>query len=243
MVFRVLLFKLFNRITTWELLETHLGEIALGNFSVERYDRILSSALAEGARIYSGAYIMPMPRLGCSRKHTNHLQLLDQMMEDRLPQKLASARTMKAAYEMLLAYESLGPFLAYQYIIDLNYSWLFNFSEMDFVIAGPGAVDGIRKCFSHMGDLTFEEVIQATAEMAATAFESRDLNFLSLWGRPLQLIDCQNLYCETDKYARLAHPDVKSRRVRLKRQYRPAPQAITFTYPSKWRLEMPGREM
>jgi hypothetical protein len=184
---------------------------------------------------------MPMPRLGCSRKHTNHLQLLDRMIGDRLPQKLASARTMKAAYEMLLGYESLGPFLAYQYTIDLNYSWLFDFSEMDFVMAGPGAVDGIRKCFSHIGDLTLEEVIQATAEMAATAFESRDLNFLSLWGRPLQLIDCQNLYCEVDKYARLAHPEVTSRRVRLKRQYHPASQEITFTYPSKWRLEMPER--
>ena len=40
----------------------------------------------------------------------------------------------------------MGDFLAFQLLIDLNYSNLTDFSEMDFVVAGPGARDGIRKC-------------------------------------------------------------------------------------------------
>ena len=35
-----------------------------------------------------------------------------------------------------------------------------------------------------------------------------ELDFQNLWGRRLQLIDCQNLFCEVDKYSRVypAHP-------------------------------------
>ena len=41
----------------------------------------------------------------------------------------------------------MAAFLAYQYLIDLNYAAGLGFSEMDFVVPGPGARDGIRKCF------------------------------------------------------------------------------------------------
>ena len=44
----------------------------------------------------------------------------------------------------------------------------------------------------------------------------------------MQLIDCQNLFCEVDKYARHAHPEVRgiSGRTRIKQSYRPNPIAI-----------------
>ena len=47
------------------------------------------------------------------------------------------------------------------------------------------------------------------------------LEFRSLWGRRLQLIDCQNLFCEVDKYARVRHPEVVgvSGRTRIKQKY------------------------
>ena len=47
----------------------------------------------------------------------------------------------------------MGDFLAFQYVIDLNYSPLINFSEMDFVVPGPGARSGFRKCFESYGGL------------------------------------------------------------------------------------------
>ena len=46
---------------------------------------------------------------------------------------------MQAMFEILRSYPSLGNFLAFQFTIDLNYSELTRFSEMDFVVAGPGA--------------------------------------------------------------------------------------------------------
>ena len=42
----------------------------------------------------------------------------------------------------LYQYPTIGDFLAYQYITDLNYSTLTNFTEMEFVVPGPGAKHG-----------------------------------------------------------------------------------------------------
>jgi hypothetical protein len=240
--FRTVLFKIFNRIKTWELLEERLGGIHAWSFEPDGYDALLSDAMLRGQRIYSAAYIMPMPSMGAGRKHTNHLRLLARMLADGLPARLARTRSLEEAYGLLLAYPSIGPFLAYQYVIDLNYSELLNFSEMDFVVPGPGAIDGIHKCFADLGGLTEAELIREVTEHAEEEFECRGLEFRSLWGRPLQLIDCQNLFCEVSKYARLAHPNVKgtSNRVRIKQSYRPDPEPIGYRYPAKWKLTVRG---
>jgi alpha-glutamyl/putrescinyl thymine pyrophosphorylase clade 1 len=237
--FRVLLFKVFNRVGTWEFLQGQLGELRAASFEPACYDAVLNAARAQGHRIYSAAYIMPVPRLGGTYKHTNHLLLLKRMLTEELPGRIAAAPTMKVAYEMLVQYPSIGPFLAYQYVTDLNYSALTAFSEMDFVVAGPGAVDGIRKCFLDTGDLDDADVIRAVGEMAELQFKNLGLAFPSLWGRSLQLIDYQNLFCEVGKYARVVHPLLAgtSGRRRIKQKYRrPNTSPAALGYPDKWGL-------
>lgn len=236
--FRTILFKLFNKIETWELLSTKLGSITFEGFSYDRYDQILGRAMAAKSPIYSAAYIMPSGKnaFGHREKHRNHLRLLEMLMHDRVAYRIADASSMKEAFEILRSYPTIGDFLAYQYVTDLNYSELCDFSEMEFVVAGPGAKDGLRKCFSHLGGLTESDMIRLVTERQELELEQRELEFRSLWGRPLQLIDCQNLFCEVSKYARVAHPSVRgtSERRRIKQQYRPTSQAIAFQYPPKW---------
>ena len=53
-----------------------------------------------------------------------------------------------------------GNFLGYQFVTDLNYSEICSFSEMEFVIPGPGALDGIHKCFTGLGGLNEVEIIR-----------------------------------------------------------------------------------
>src|SRR5205085_6338590 len=55
-VFRILLFKFFNRIETWETLDQKLGPITWRDYSFKGYDQVLSRAMARGQRIYSAAY-------------------------------------------------------------------------------------------------------------------------------------------------------------------------------------------
>ena len=71
-------------------------------------------------------------------------------------------------YSILAGVHSFGKFLAFQFAIDLNYSALYPFSEMDFVVAGPGARDGIAKCFVDTGGLEAEDVIRSVADAART---------------------------------------------------------------------------
>ena len=150
--FRTLLFKLFNKIGTWRLLQSRLGEILWRSYSFRHYDAVLSAALAAGERIYSGAYIMPAARgFGdITRKHRTHLHLLERMMHDSAPARLVNERGMQGAFQVLKEYPMMGDFLAYQFVTDLNYSSLTDFSEMEFVVPGPGALDGIRKSFEDL---------------------------------------------------------------------------------------------
>jgi hypothetical protein len=64
-------------------------------------------------------------------------------------------------------------FLAYQYAIDLNYSPLVNFSEDSFVVSGPGALDGIRKCLANLGGLNESNIIKLVTDRQEHEFEQR----------------------------------------------------------------------
>jgi len=238
---RILLFKIFNKISTWQLLEQHFGVINCANFDVERFDQVLDTAINSGQRIYSAAYIMPsgnQKKYGKIRKHRFHLQLIEHLLRSNLQRHLQQCPTMAAGYQQLLKIDSFGKFLAYQLITDINYSELTNFSEMEFVMAGPGALDGIRKCFTDLHQYSTSDTIKWMADNQQQQFERLDLDFPSLFGRDLQLIDCQNLFCEVDKYCRVAHPDIQgiSGRTRIKQTFKPKSQPIELFYPPKWQL-------
>lgn len=237
--FRVILFKLFNKIETWEYLRKELGEISYKNYSFEKYDQVLLGALEDGKTIYSAAYIMPSGQstFGFMRKHQNNLKLIEKMMNERLPSKIASLKSMEQLYNLLLSYPTLGKFLAFQYCIDINYTELCDFSEMSFVVAGPGAINGIKKCFHNTFGYTDEDIIKFVAESQDDEFNRLDLDFKMLWGRPLQLIDCQNLFCETGKYARVAFPEIQGTtdRKRIKQLFT-SHSDIDYFYPPKWNI-------
>lgn len=237
---RILFFKIFNKISTWELVENEIGSIDLKHFSFIKVNKILTEAKQNKETIYSGAYIMASGSsiFGNKVKHSNHLRLLEKYVSPILLQQLKNSKSFKEVYNILLNIPTFGPFLAYQYAIDINYSNIISFSEMDFVVPGPGARDGIRKCFISLGDYSEADVIRWITEKQEEEFERLNIDFKSLWGRPLQLIDCQNLFCETDKYARIAHPEIQgiSDRKRIKQVYKPVNCKIDYFFPPKWEI-------
>jgi len=240
--FRLILFKIFNRISTWEVLESEFGRISFKDYSFKQYDKVLSEVMQHKIPIYSAAYIMAsgQSKFGYERKHQNHLRLIELMIKDKVPHKLQNCKSMSEAYALLHSYPAIGDFLAYQYVTDINYSTLTNFTEMEFVKAGPGAKDGIAKCFKDFGGYSFEDIIQLMAENQEQEFDRLNLNFKNLWGRNLQLIDCQNIFCEVGKYARVAHPEIDdySHRTRIKQKFKDkGKEAIKFFFPPKWGIK------
>lgn len=237
-LFRVLLFKLFNKIETWELLQSKIVLITYDNFNIQEYDKILNNAFHAKKTIYSAAYIMPSCKsaFGHIRKHTNHLELIRFMIDSHLTERLMDSNKMQQAFEIIKGFPGLGDFLAYQLLIDINYSNILDFSESEFVVAGPGAKGGISKCFVDTGGLSNIEVIKLMTDRQELEFQRLGLTFKTLWGRKLQLIDCQNIFCEVDKYSRVKHPEIKglSDRMRIKQVYKTNTKPLDYWFPPKW---------
>lgn len=237
-MFRILFYKTFNKIETWDYMEKKLGDISYRLFNKDLYDNLLDELLNKKIPIYSAAYIMPSGKssFGYEKKHKNNLELLDYMMRDGVTVKVAKAKSLQEIYSLLLNYPMLGKFLAFQYVIDINYSELCDYSEMSFVVAGPGAKRGIRKCFENADYYSEEDIIRFVCERQEQEFKERGLIFKSLFGRKMQLIDCQNLFCEIDKYARVAYPEIGLEKgKRIKQQYKNRNLAkIEYSFPPKW---------
>ncbi len=241
LVFRVLLFKLFNKIETWQLLEQIFGQVGWASYEFTEYDDVLTQAIEGGRRIYSPAYMMPACAAmssGDRRKHRSHLRLIEHITADGLGNRLDNCKSMAEAFWLLRVYPMFGDFLACQYLTDLNYGPNTSFAEDEFVVPGPGARDGLRKVFSDPGGFDEMDIIRWVADRQEEEFTRRGLAFRSLWGRRLQLIDCQNLFCEVDKYARVRHPEFTglSGRTRIKRKFAPAGSPPVPWFPPKWGL-------
>lgn len=241
--FRIMLFKIFNKIETWQALEEKFGSISLRKFEFSIFDNFLSERQDLEIRNYSAAYIMPSAGnvFGHKRKHSNHLALIQWMLDKKFPNRLKQLPSMKDGYELILSAPSLGPFLAFQFITDLNYSNLTDYSEMEFVVAGPGAHDGISKCFVGSDKVSAESIIAYMANHQIEYFDKFEYQFNDLWGRSLQLIDCQNLFCEISKYTRVAFPEIQgvSGRSRIKQKYNQNKEQLNKPqYPEKWGINI-----
>lgn len=237
--FRAALFRVFNNINTWQTFERELGFPSSAEFSVAKYGQLLDRLKDSGGRVYGGAYIIPPVRLfSSSRKHWGHLKLLEHLLGNGIIDRVENAASMSAAYSELLTIPSFGRFLSFQLLVDLNYGPSLAFDEMDFVVAGPGAQSGLRKCFVNAAEWSEEDLIRWVTERQSDELEKRGLEFRCLWGRPLKLIDVQNLFCEIDKYSRVAHPafTAEGGRTRLKRKYTPLPLNFQYSFPPKWKL-------
>ncbi len=239
MIFRIVLFKLFNKETTWEILENKFGDITLDKFDKQLFSKVLSEAKNSGISIYNDAYISCANKaFGYANKHDNHLALLEKMFKvDRIDEKIKQATSMKEAFDILKSYPLIGNFLAYQLITDINYSEVTDFREDEFCVVGPGSLRGIRKCFSSMGNNTYEDIIRYMYEHQEEEFKRLNLDFKYLGNRKLQLIDCQNLFCELDKYLREKVPELKSNRSKIKKKYHQTKEQIEYIYPPKWKIK------
>jgi len=238
-VFRILLFKFFNKISTWELLTEQLGTPTWQSFSRSNYERILGAATANGARLYSAAYVIPPVALDdTSVKYRGHLALLELIIRSDFVERVQQTRMLSEVFQFLISYPSLGRFLALQLAIDINYSGLIDHDEARFVVAGPGAHDGLSKVFPQASNADAEGLIEMMMDVQDSEFDRLGIEFRSLWGRSLQLIDCQNIFCELSKYTRVSHPDIMgiSGRTRIKQIFRPAGPPSQPWYPPKWKI-------
>ena len=228
-IYHYLPFKNNNKIKNKNIIKNNFNDSSKLNLLIGKNN---------GQKIYSDAYISCANKaFGYDRKHENHLALLEKMfLKDHIDTKIINSKNMEEAFNIIKSYPLIGNFMAYQLITDINYSNVVDFSEMEFTVAGPGSERGIKKCFISTGGLSKEEIIKYMCKNQEKEFKRLGLDFKPIGNRPLQLIDCQNIFCELDKYCRQALPDLKSNRTKIKKHYVPKKEIIEYIYPPKWKL-------
>ncbi|WP_024804511.1 nucleotide kinase domain-containing protein [Nocardia sp. BMG51109] len=236
-LFQIVAFRTFSKIDTWRSLREILGHYpTLDDLESGGFTKALDESKQRNGGLYTGAFILcATDAYGQGLKHLNHVELFRHMfLIDGLGEEILKAQSLREVYESLHRYPLMGDFMSYQVSIDLNYSDLINFSENEFTQAGPGALRGIKKCFEDLGDYTPTDVILWMVEHQKQELERLGLPFGGLWGRPLHAIDCQGLFCETDKYCRQAAPELASARKRIKARFSATPEPIQLFFPPKW---------
>jgi alpha-glutamyl/putrescinyl thymine pyrophosphorylase clade 1 len=236
---RAVLYRLFSRPATWRLIEDEFGTLNVANFDPSQIGDLLEAARTEGRTLYTGAFILcATDAYGHRRKHRNHLALLSAMLEAGLPARVTAAQSLSEVFDLLSNWPLIGPFMAYQLAIDLNYTTLIEFDENEFTVPGPGALRGLRKVFANLGDLTPAQAVHWLVDYQDRADGEFGSPAPNLFGRPLHAIDAQNLLCEVDKYCRVAFPQLTSNRTRIKQRFSPDPSPVQLAFPPKWGLDL-----
>ena len=223
-----MLFNLFTKIETWEILIEKLGPLTWAKYNRNSYIKVLSAAANGGITLYTGAFIKPAPRFGYAENFRNHLCLLEVLMENDFPRKLLGAPYLADVFEYLVSFPSMGEFSAYQLMLSLSYTNVLNFHRDDFVITGPGSMSGLKKLFgSSIGSCSpgfAIEVMRYLANSQNQHFKRLGLAFSGLGPKklPMDVSDIEHTLCEVDKYCRVAHPQLKGKRTNITRSFEPS---------------------
>lgn len=227
-IFRTLVFRMFNKPETFFFLDKTFGGVSLGSFSWWDWAIALDEFKESGNRIYNNAYLIPpASSYGHSRKGDATLNLIHDMVEGGVIGKIRDANSLEEIYTELLRWETFGPFISYQMATDMNFIPEFNLPD-DFVVPGIGAVRGLKKCFIGVKESCRPGIIKE--------LKHRQVEFgaPTLFGRPMGLVDIQNVFCETDKYTRGLRPGEGRR---IKQTFKPTVGKIDIPeFPIRWGL-------
>lgn len=211
-VFRVLLFKMINLSSTWEYLESKLGEISYST-PIEDIDTALDLYRDAGNKIFSSAYLqasnfVQRPEykyLQGMHKHHQYLTVFNkELFNSTMIASLGEQRTLKELCLLLQTVNGIGGFMSYQFAQDLNYTKYFNHDMDSFTIEGPGSIRGVNRCFDGISKDEHADVIKWTYDNLDMLFDECGMvgEFQDFNGHKLQLPDIQNCFCEADKYMR-----------------------------------------
>lgn len=233
-LFRTILFKTFNRESTWLL----LGDLRWENGWIEEAEARCRLATRRGKHLFCAAFRYASGRssYGCAEKYQNYLQLVQTIVQ--LHQKIRSCSCLEDLVQLLLGVPLVGPFTAMQHATDIGYtSCHAEYWENDYILPGPGCRRGAAKIFGEEYD-----VIAAVRRLY---HEQYDRGWVGIPEHPLSLMDVQNLCCEFDKYLRIKKPELntvgrgtRKPLTRPKQRYVPCKDGriTSWVFPRKWTL-------
>lgn len=269
-IFRILVYTLFNKPETWTGLLDGLpdGDISWEAFDASTWIATLDVMKAGQESLYTGAHQIP----NCPHKntytHVFHIAELIPSLMETLPSAIEKAEYAADIIEHLLTFPSIGPFIANQVFLNLSYWWP-KFHPNDTIVAGKGCVEGLNRVFGEgmvKARFWIPDIDRAVLRWFVEN-QGRILNLDSRYtwrglklegsngkmGRlPLHLEDFEHALCELDKYCRpifgvgLKSKDSNTRQsTNIKFRYTPRSDAplITSSLPPSFlhRIRLPSK--
>lgn len=220
MVCNILLFRLFNKIETSELIG---GWVDFENYNEDRIKTQLKN-VTKSYVYYTNAYYTS-GMIANIRKHypdkTFSVINIPNVVRDygkRLTELLRQSNTPQQVIQALKVVPGVGEFLSYQLFIDLTYLDDFPWSENEFVMCGPGCKRGLNYLFDDKAELTNEELLFWVRDnQIISDAMCRDLMLdLPINERHMNVMSLENCFCEFQKYIK-----AKSGKGRPRNNYTP----------------------
>lgn len=200
-VLRIIIFRLFNRIWTYNLI-AHLD-----GFPWKRVDayKILRMAADKGEAIYTDAHITCAYAGFPGETKLERVMYIFDEAQKRMPalmRVISRAKSLEHIHQFLSNFKGLGPFLAYEVCGDIAYAPWNNIGEDEWANPGPGCQRGLRRLFPDLNPKSCVWLIKVLREAQDQEFSRLNLPFASIAykGKPLTLRAIENCCCEFSKY-------------------------------------------
>lgn len=218
-----LLFRLYNKHETSELISMPIPFTAYENWDPEWYRSLFEAAKEEDPHriFFTGAFntgglkralkwYLPNDTPDNSME-MRILYFIRHLLDEDIVSQIKEAEKQSDVYDTLRGYMGLGNFLSYQIFVDMTYIKEFPFSENEFTIAGPGCRMGIDYLFDDRDGMSYEECIFWARDNLADCFRNilgKEWDFEKIFrdlpkgDQCFNVMSLENCFCELSKYIR-----------------------------------------
>ena len=204
MLCNILLFRLFNKIETMELLG---GWVDFFNYNPALVRSQLQSAPVDYV-YFTNAYLSSGMKKEFNKYFPNepmrvmNIPNVVESFSNDLYQNVFSAQSPQEVVDAFKGINGISDFLAYQVFVDLTYLDDFPWSENEFVVAGPGCELGLDGLFEDKGGLTYDELLFWLRDNCPITREwcMEHMTDLPEDERYMNVMSLENCMCELGKY-------------------------------------------
>ena len=215
----VILFRLYNKHETAELISMPFKFSETPDWNPEWYRSLFEAALVEDPkRVFFTAAFHTVGMKNTLKKVTGEsyapmriLKFIKILINEGLVDDIKACTNQQEVYQTLTDYNGIGRFLAYQFYVDMTYIAEFPFSENEFTVAGPGCVMGLNYLFEDRDGMSYEECLfwlrdnldRLLAEELGKDWDAKRV----FWDLPeedrcFNVMSLENCFCELSKYIR-----------------------------------------
>jgi hypothetical protein len=211
----VVIFRWFNWIPT--------GRTLINNGLLKRWDREKAiEKITKQDKWVTGAYIVKSPN-GMD-KVTGVAECISHMWErknyliDKLEEAIEQDEcSLEYCWKLLRDYPYMGPFMAYEVVTDLRFTYLLSAAndKLTWANAGPGAMRGLNRLTGRPLDFC-QRSHNWCSEMVALydiALERLPVNITFRNDLPYELREIEGGLCEFDKYSRIYKGEGRTRSI------------------------------